>query len=194
LLACNPRKGSGILELKLFSLDRIERHIPGAIQGDAKAQKALYDALSPYILGLCHRYFPQEDEAEDHMIQTMITFFQKLHTYRGDAPVKYWVRRMAVNQCLMTLRKHSAIHQPFMNEELGLDSLNQEHDTAHLLKLVQSLPAGFRTVFNLYAIEGFSHAEIAESLGISEGTSKSQLSRARQWLQKALVKTESDQG
>ena len=175
-------------------MDRIERHIPDAIQGDAKAQKALYDALAPYVLGLCHRYFPREDEAEDHMIQTMIAFFQKLHTYRGDAPVKYWARRMAVNQCLMTLRKQSAIHQPFLNEEVGQDSLNQEHDTAYLLKLVQSLPAGFRTVFNLYAVEGFSHAEIAEMLGISEGTSKSQLSRARQWLQTALAQSESAHG
>jgi RNA polymerase sigma-70 factor (ECF subfamily) len=173
-------------------LERIEDHIPSAIQGDLKAQKALYEGLSPFVLGLCQRYFPQEDEAEDHMIQTMIAFFQKLNTYRGDAPVKFWVRRMAINQCLMTLRKQSAFQKPIEDQHVSLDSLNSSHDEAYLLHLVQALPVGFRTVFNLYAIEGFSHAEIAESLGISEGTSKSQLSRARQWLQKALQKSEKE--
>jgi RNA polymerase sigma factor (sigma-70 family) len=106
--------------------------------------------------------------------------------------VKYWVRRMAINQCLMTLRKQSAFQKPIEDQHVSFDSLNSSHDEAYLLHLVQALPVGFRTVFNLYAIEGFSHAEIAESLGISEGTSKSQLSRARQWLQKALQKSEQE--
>ena len=162
-------------------------HIEGALKGRLDAQRGLYEALAPRVLYTCRRYFTQEAEAEDAMIRTMTTMFQQLPTIREAKALPAWLRRTAVNECLMELRRRKV-------EWVGADALPDSgssatdslHDREALMELLRQLPDGYRAVFNLYALEGYSHAEIAEQLGISEATSKSQLSRARQWLQRRL--------
>jgi len=163
-------------------------HIHGSLLGQLDAQRALYEALAPRVLHTCKRYFADEAEAEDAMIRTMTTMFQQLPTIREPKALPAWLRRTAVNECLMELRKRKTERLDEAElPEMGASSTDSLHDREALMAVLRQLPDGYRSVFNLYAIEGYSHAEIAEQLGISEATSKSQLSRARQWLQRRLT-------
>ena len=163
-------------------------HIHGALLGRLDAQRALYEALAPRVLHTCKRYFTDEADAEDAMIRTMTTMFQQLPTIREVKALPAWLRRTAVNECLMELRRRKADWVDVADlPETGASATDALHDREALWALLRQLPEGYRTVFNLYALEGYSHAEIAEQLGISEATSKSQLSRARQWLHRRLV-------
>ena len=136
------------------------------------------------------------EEAEHIMIGGIVKVFEKLDQFKSEGSFEGWVRRIVVNDCLMYIRKNrnmsleSDIETVSDHPDLSVmeDSLSQED----LLKLIGELPVGYRTVFNLYAIEGYSHAEIAEQLNISENTSKSQLSRARKWLQTKLADIEKE--
>jgi RNA polymerase sigma-70 factor (ECF subfamily) len=168
--------------------------IKGCRKGQPKAQKALYERVSSMMLGLCMRYIHDREEAEHVMIGGMVKVFEKIRQYEGQGSFEGWIRRIMVNECLMYIRKHKnmsleveveeAEREP--NYENLTDSLNAEH----LMELIGELPVGYRTVFNLYAIEGYNHQEIGELLGISENTSKSQLSRARKLLQTRLSEIE----
>jgi RNA polymerase sigma factor (sigma-70 family) len=162
-------------------------------KGDAKAQKVLYDLYSAKMLGVCLRYLKNEMDAEEVMITGLVKVFQNAHQYEGKGNFEGWLRRVVVNEALMFLRKkeplHLAIereHMQFADQEQADTALNE----AELLALLHELPAGYRAVFNLYAIEGYSHKEIADMLQISEGTSKSQLSKARGLLQKWIAAQE----
>ena len=129
--------------------------------------------------------------AEDVLQDGFITLFTKLNTYKGDGSFEGWARRIFITTALMSLRKKDALK---MSDELEVvrgmkaDTTTQIQNLGYkeLMKLIMSLPTGFRTVFNLYAIEGYSHKEIAEMLGITETTSRTQFSRARIWLQKKI--------
>ena len=144
------------------------------------------------MLGVCLRYIRDREEAEHIMIGGIVKVFEKLEQFKSEGSFEGWVRRIIVNDCLMYIRKNrnmsleteidSAVNHPDLS--VMEDTLNQED----LLKLIGELPVGYRTVFNLYAIEGYSHAEIAEQLDISE----SQLSRARKWLQTKLAEIENE--
>lgn len=144
---------------------------------------------------LCIRYVGDRELAEDILQDGFITLFSKLKDYKGDGSFEGWARKIFVNTALMSLRKKDALK---MSDELEavkgmkdeLPSQNQNIGYKELMKLVTSLPPGFRTVFNMYSIEGYSHKEIAEILGISETTSRTQLSRARIWLQKKIKEIE----
>ena len=133
--------------------------------------------------------------AEDVLQDGFITLFTKLEDYKGDGSFDGWARKIFVNTALMSLRKKDALK---MSEELEavrgmkdeLPSQNQNIGYKELMKLVMQLPAGFRTVFNLSVIEGYSHKEIGDLLGISESTSRTQLSRARTWLQNKIKELE----
>jgi len=163
-------------------------HIHNALNGRLDAQRALYEALAPRVLHTCKRYFVDEADAEDAMIRTMTQMFHQLATVREPKALPAWLRRTAVNECLMELRRRKAEWVELTDfPETGASATDALHDREALWALLRQLPEGYRTVFNLYALEGYSHAEIAEQLGISEATSKSQLSRARQWLQRRLV-------
>jgi len=173
-----------------------EELLEGCRKGKASAQPGLYDRLAPKMLGVCLRYIRDREEAEHIMIGGIVKVFEKLEQFKSEGSFEGWVRRIIVNDCLMYIRKNrnmsleteidSAINHPDLS--VMEDTLNQED----LLKLIGELPVGYRTVFNLYAIEGYSHAEIAEQLDISENTSKSQLSRARKWLQTKLAEIENE--
>jgi len=161
--------------------------------GDAKAQKAIYDRYSGQMLGVCLRYLKNEMDAEEVMITGMVKVFQNAKQYEGKGNFEGWLRRVIVNEALMFLRKKEPLHMAVEKEHLQL-AAQEQADTAlneaELLALLHELPAGYRAVFNLYAIEGYSHKEIGEMLQITEGTSKSQLSKARALLQKWVTAQE----
>lgn len=165
------------------------------MKGDRASQKVLYDRLAPRMFPLCIRYVGDRVLAEDILQDGFVTLFTHLDNYKGDGSFEGWARKIFVTTALMSLRKKDALK---MSDELdvarGMKSENvtqmQNIGYKELLKLVMTLPPGFRTVFNMYAIEGFTHKEISDMLGISETTSRTQLSRARTWLQNKIKEIE----
>nr|MBI1232675.1 sigma-70 family RNA polymerase sigma factor [Cytophagales bacterium] len=164
--------------------------IKRCLRGDRKAQRELYDAYSGKFLSLCIRYIKNRIVAEDVMIEGFMKIFEKLPQYEGKGSFEGWMRTIMVTQSLRYLRDSKSLLM-----EINLDghentvaSADADHDliVQDLFQLVAELPVGFRTVFNLYVIEGYSHKEIQELLGITESTSKSQLSRARAALKEKL--------
>lgn len=160
------------------------------LKGERTAQEKLYKLFSGKMFAVCLRYFPDRMEAEDVLQEGFIKVFTHLEQYSGSGSLEGWIRRVIVNTALEKLRKKSFLfslndHADAISESSS-NSAFSTMEANELLKLVQELPQGYRIVFNLYAIEGYSHAEIAEKLGISEGTSKSQLARARGTLQKQV--------
>jgi len=157
-------------------------------QNDRKAQKVFYDRLSPVMFGVCRRYLQNEQDAEDVMINGFFKAFSKIKQFSGEGNVNGWLRKIMVNESLMFLRKYNMNLSVELSEELApsISDTDQNIHQEDILKLLDLLPVGYRTVFNLYAIEGFSHKEIAEKLQISVNTSKSQLIKARRKLQQML--------
>ena len=162
-----------------------------AKQGSTAAQKCLFDQFADKMLVVCQRYVKNPEDAEELLLDGFYKFFTKIasFTYQGDAALYAWLKRIMINECLMFLRKKNVftIVTESAAEEIVLaeDALNNL-SAAEIFNLVVQLPVGYRTVFNLYIIEGMEHKEIAALMGISEGTSKSQLSKARSLLQKML--------
>ena len=169
--------------------------IESCIKGDRASQKAIYARLAPRMLPLCMRYVGDRSLAEDVLQDGFITLFTHLDSYKGNGSFEGWARKIFVTTALMELRKKDALK---MSDELDtvrsmkadLPSQGQNIGYKELMKLVMQLPAGFRTVFNMYAVEGYSHKEIGDILGISESTSRTQLSRARICLQNMIKEIE----
>ncbi len=175
-----------------------ERQLVNAcLKGDSKAQKQLYERFAPKMFGVCLRYAKDDDTAQDYLQEGFIRVFNNLDKFRFEGSFEGWIRRIVVNTALEKLRKVDVIKNSVEVEKalFTTDDVEQVMDqinAGELLQLIQTLPTGFRTVFNLYAIEGYTHQEIGKMLHISEGTSKSQYSRARQWLQLRLNKKEKE--
>lgn len=168
-----------------------EQLVKGCIANDAIAQKKLFDDYSKKMMGVCLRYTNSEDEAQDVVQNGFIKVFEMIHTFKGSGSLEGWIRKIMVNSALDNYRKTKALKQNIEIENVDYMLQSNIHateslETKDLLRIIQSLPSGFRTVFNLYAIEGYTHKEIAVQLNISENTSKSQYSRARVYLQKIL--------
>ena len=169
--------------------------IRSCIQGDRASQKVLYDRLAPRMFPVCMRYIGDRTLAEDILQDGFVTLFTHLNSYKGDGSFEGWARKIFVTTALMSLRKKDALK---MSEELEAvrsmkaDTTSQIQNIGYkeLMNLVMSLPPGFRTVFNMYAVEGYSHKEIGDMLGISETTSRTQYSRARAWLQNKIKEIE----
>lgn len=154
------------------------------------AQYALFQQFAGKMLHVVKRYITNTSEAEDTLMEGFVKVFKKLEQYQGGGSFEGWIRKIMVNEALMSIRKNKdrfpvdidvafdVAHPDETLMQLGLQEIED---------LIASLPKGYRTIFNLYAIEGYSHAEIALLLDISEGTSKSQLSRARAQLQNQLT-------
>lgn len=157
---------------------------------DGRAQKVMYDRYSSKMLGVCLRYVKDADQAEDIMIGGFVKAFEKICQFKSEGSFEGWVRRIMVNESLSFIRKNKAMYLEVdiekVDKEPDYNQLSDHLEAEDLLTMVKELPTGYRTIFNLYAIEGYSHKEIAEELAISENTSKSQLSRARNLLQKKL--------
>jgi len=168
--------------------------VEGCQRQDGQAQRQLYDKLAPKMLGLCCRYILDKPEAEGVMTTGFFKAFERISQFSGNGSFEGWLRRIMINESLLYLRKNKtmqleveidhAIHEP------NYDFMDSHLEAKDLLVLISELPIGYRTVFNLYAIEGFSHKEIAKQLEINENTSKSQLSRARTMLKKKLSEQE----
>ncbi|MGV3686652.1 MAG: RNA polymerase sigma factor [Daejeonella sp.] len=174
-----------------FTIDSL---LEGCKKGDRKAQEHLYKMLAPKMMGVCMRYAKDTYEAEDILQLGFIKVFQKVAEFRGEGSFEGWIRRIMVNSAIESYRKNL--------RTLNIIDIDEVHDQPQstfdmsglelkdLMKLVQQLSNGYRLVFNMYVIEGFSHKEIAKELGISEGASKSQLSRARSILKEKILKME----
>ncbi|SDY66495.1 RNA polymerase sigma factor [Hymenobacter psychrophilus] len=160
-------------------------------QGSSRAQKQLYEQFSGLMLSVCLRYLRRREDAEEALIVGFTKVFRALDQYRHEGSFEGWIRRIVVNEALGMLRRKEPLHLAI--DELTYDvpavaaTAESQLSADDMLALLAGLPAGYRTVFNLYALEGYSHPEIGELLGISEGTSKSQLSKARGMLQRRLA-------
>jgi RNA polymerase sigma factor (sigma-70 family) len=166
--------------------------IKGCAAGERAFQTKLYNLFAPKMLGVCLRYARNREEAEEVLQEGFLRVFTYIHTFKGNGSFEGWIRKIMVNCALSRYRNKSTLQPVIRLDGSGHDvtdnvSISSNLDAKELLSLVQTLPAGYRIVFNLYVFEGYKHREIAEALGISEGTSKSNLSDARTFLQKALM-------
>ena len=163
------------------------------LQDDPSAQRLLYECLSGKMLAVCRRYVGDKETAKDVMHDGFIRLFEKLGSYSGTGSFEGWARRIFVNTALSHLRKSNVLRfsesvddlkswPPMLRQELDIFS------TTDLLTCIALMPPGFRAVFNLFAVEGYPHDEIAKMLNINENTSRSQYARARKWLQQQLTK------
>lgn len=163
--------------------DNLDDIIAGCKAGDRLSQEKLYKVLSPGMYSLCLQYASDANEARDFLQEGFIIVFTKINSYRGEGSFQGWVRKIMVNTALQFIRKRKEMF--LINEEITEDAIyelpaNQyEMEKEELLSMVQKLPVNQRMVFNLYAIEGYNHTEIAKMAGIPENTSKSHLHRAR---------------
>jgi RNA polymerase sigma factor (sigma-70 family) len=170
--------------------------IEGCKKGDSTAQRKVFDHFSSKMYAVCCRYVKDKMEAEDVLVTAFTKVFDRISQFKNEGSFEGWIRRIIVNESLTWLRQHK-----HMQVETDIEAADYEPDyqiledhlqAEDLLKLIDGLPAGYKVVFNLYAIEGYSHKEIADQLGINENTSKSQLSRARVYLQKQLTLLQED--
>ena len=170
--------------------------VDGCRRQDRLSQRLLYERFAGKLFVVCKRYIKDPDEAADVLQDSFVKVFRHLDRFRFECPLEAWLKRVVINTALKQLRKNKPFENMADIDEMAnllpqadesLPSLNH----TYLLKLVQELPTGCRTVFNLYAIEGYSHPEIGALLGISEGTSKSQFFRARGLLQQKLTDDQS---
>jgi len=171
--------------------------VKACLNNDSAAQKALYKLFASKMLGVCLRYTTNKMEAEDVLQDGFIKVFKYLSEYKFNGSLEGWVRKIMVNTALNNYKSNlkrsfhvdiNEIHESMITTDIRSENLSEKD----LLKLIQELPDGYRMVFNLYAIEGYSHKEIGDKLGISENTSKSQLSRARVALQNKLGEYKND--
>ena len=168
-----------------------EELIAGCLSGNRQAQRQLYETYSRRFMAICIRYLKDQEQAEDVMIQSFMKIFEKLSQFKGKGSFEGWMKRIVVTQALMTIRSNRNLALSVSLEEAmgNLETTAEltQLEAAELMELVQSLPLGYRTVFNLFAIEGYSHQEIGELLGITASTSKSQLNRARSVLKEKIT-------
>lgn len=168
-----------------------QKIVSDCLKGNPVAQRQLFEMFAPKMLGVCLRYMKSQDEAEDVLQDGFVKVFSKLSAYKNNGSLEGWVRRIMVNTALDQIRKNAkfAYSSDFTDNEYKLDSSDFTFETLiveDLMKLINGMPDGYKVVFNMFAIEGYSHKEIAETLGVSENTSKSQYSRARSYLKEKL--------
>jgi len=170
-----------------------ELMLAGCLRNNAAAQEALYNRFSPRMLGVCYRFAKNREDAEDMLQEGFIKVFTQMHQYRNEGALEGWIRRIVVHTCINVLKKNKKfsdsvdiIHanSVHVNEDM-IPSIMQ---AKQVVECIRMLPLGYRTVLNLYAIEGFSHKEIANLLDIEESTSRSQYTRAKAMLEDILIR------
>ena len=172
-------------------MTNLEETIKKCASGDRKAQTELYNQYASKMYGVCLNYSKDATEAEDNLQDGFIRVFTKITQYSFKGSFEGWMRRIMVNTSLEKFRKNHHLYP--VEDMMAFESVQNPEETLSaisaedLLKIIQELPPRYRMVFNLYAIEGYSHQEIAELMSINEGTSKSNLSRARVILQKKVI-------
>lgn len=162
-----------------------------------EAQRMLYEHFAPLMLGVCFRYTKSMGDAEEVLQEGFIKVFTRLNQFKGEGELGAWIRRIMVNTALNYLKTNGKYRYDLSFDEMAIHLVSTENpavnlQTKELAELIRQLPTGFQTIFNLYAVEGYKHAEIASMLGISEGTSRSQYARARvlliEWIEKFSLK------
>ena len=166
--------------------------IEGCINGDRRAQKALYDKYSRRMMAVCLRYVKDMEDARDSLQEGFVKLYTNINKYSGEGSFEGWVRKIFVNNALERLRQNDILKNADDISDIDYadmpdDSAAAQMSSDEIMTYVRSLPDGFRTVFNLFAIEGYSHKEIGDKLNISESTSRSQYMRARKILQKMIL-------
>lgn len=170
-----------------------ELMLAGCLKNNAASQEALYNRFSPRMLGVCYRFAKNREDAEDMLQEGFIKVFTQMHQYRNEGALEGWIRRIIVHTCINNLKKNKKFSESLdiihansvhINEEL-IPSIMQAKQVVECIRL---LPIGYRTVLNLYAIEGFPHKEIAGMLDIEESTSRSQYTRAKAMLEEILIR------
>ena len=171
--------------------------IKECIDNNPKAQKELYDRFASKMMGVSYRYASSQEEAKDILQDAFIKVFGRIGSFKKEGSLEGWIRRIVVNAALDNIRKRKKDKQNVSLTEAEHLASNKDYiienlSAEDLLQMLKTIPIGYRTVFNLYAIEGYSHKEIADSLGITENTSKSQYSRAKAFLRNLLEQYEID--
>jgi RNA polymerase sigma-70 factor (ECF subfamily) len=183
--------------LKVINIYQTEEElIRQAVDNNRQAQHKIYVRFSPKMLAICRRYCKDIQEAEDVLVIAFTKVFANLKHFKNEGNLEGWIRRIIINECISFLRIRKKV--VFIEEESFLDdgfnSIEIQFSVEQILYLIDRLPEGYKMIFNLYAIEGFKHQEIASMLGISEGTSKSQLSHARKILKEQISKLNKENG
>lgn len=170
-----------------------ETLVDKCIAGDPKGQQLLFDRFSPLMMGVVLRYINDKERANDVLQDAFIKVFKNLSRFKKKGSLEGWVRRIVVNTALDQIRKNKKFQKNVEIDDISINmskasDAEEQLEAESLMQIVQQLPEGYRLVFNMYAIEGYSHKEIAEQLAISESTSKSQYSRAKSTLREVLKK------
>jgi RNA polymerase sigma factor (sigma-70 family) len=158
--------------------------VKDCLKGKREAQRQLYEQFAGEMLAVCYRYTKSTPDAEDVLQDGFVKVFTHLHQYKADGEIGAWIRRIMVNTAINYLKKNSRYQAELAFSELSMHPVHFDNPEIHLqakelADLIRQLPPGFQAIFNLYAVEGFTHVEIGQLLGINEGTSRSQYSRAR---------------
>jgi RNA polymerase sigma factor (sigma-70 family) len=177
--------------LKIIKLHNPQKSlIKKASNNNREAQRHLFEQHSPKMLGVCRQYVKDLHHAEDLLLQGFLKVFANLHTFKYEGSFEGWIRRIMVNTCISYLRKKNLVDlsdEEYVFNDAATENL-ENTSVEDIQKLIDQLPEGYKMVFNLYAIEGYKHSEIAKKLGVSESTSKSQLFKARKLLQQNYIK------
>ena len=167
--------------------------LEGCLRNDSVAERELYNTYSPKMLAVCFRYAHSREDAEDMLQEAFIKVFTQLRTFENRGSFEGWIRRIVVHTCINTLKKNKKFNESVDLIHAASISIREETVPAvvqvkQIVDCIRSLPIGYRTVLNLYAIEGYSHREIAQLLDIEESTSRSQFTRAKGMLEELLIK------
>jgi RNA polymerase sigma factor (sigma-70 family) len=170
-----------------------EAILQGCIQNNPAAQKELYLRYSTKMLGVCYRYAHNREDAEDMLQEGLIKVFQQIHTFENRGALEGWIRRIIVHTCINILKKNKKFNESVdiihaTTVQVKEDNIPSIIQAKQVVECIRLLPIGYRTVLNLYAIEGFSHREIGDMLDIEESTSRSQYTRAKAMLEDILIK------
>lgn len=170
-----------------------ELMLAGCLRNNAASQEALYNRFSPRMLGVCYRFAKNREDAEDMLQEGFIKVFTQMHQYRNEGALEGWIRRIVVHTCINILKKNKKFAESV--DIIHANSVHIKEDmipsimqAKQVVECIRMLPLGYRTVLNLYAIEGFSHKEIAQLLDIEESTSRSQYTRAKAMLEEILMR------
>lgn len=176
--------------MKVIYLNQEEKEIIRlAIENNRTAQQKIYTQFSPKMLSVCRQYIKDIHQAEDIMITAFMKVFVNLKNFQHNGSFEGWIRRIVVNECISQIRTQKKVN--FLDDENfsenSFNNIESQFSVEDIQFLIDSLPDGYKMIFNLYAIEGYKHQEIATMLGIKEGTSKSQLSHARKILKEQIL-------
>ena len=171
-----------------------EQLVEGCSKGKRHYQQALYERYASGMFAVCKRYCPMEQEAEDVLQESFIKVFDRIGQFRKESSLGWWIKRIVVNTALNANRSklylYPMVDVQELNQADGQGTNLEQYQMQELLEMIRSLPDGCRVIFNLYAIEGYKHHEVAKMLNISEGTSKSQYARARSLLRSKMNEQE----